>query len=107
MKLKNVLAVTILAALGALVGDSQIKTITVRAGGSSVLITLADVSLTCAATYLFPGQTTTCTVTLNASAGTGGYTIPGYSVDAPLVLSPLTLVVPEGAKTATFTVSRP
>jgi len=51
-----------------------------------------------------PGESTTCTVTMNQPAGTGGFSAP-ISVSAAGLTLPASVVVPQGQTTATFVVT--
>jgi trimeric autotransporter adhesin len=68
------------------------------AGGGTVLIS----GLTCNPTSLGPGSVSTCTVTLNAAAPTGGSNVKLTTNTAWLTV-PASVTVAGGATTATFT----
>lgn len=85
------------------------NSVTVRLGTRTWSFTLpvAIVGMSCDKTALLPGESSTCTVTLDSPAPAGGFTVAPYAADAPLVLSPAALTVPANAISATFTVTRP
>lgn len=56
---------------------------------------------------IMPGESSHCVVSISGQAPAGGFTVTPYTADAPLTLSPVTLVVPAGQVSVTFTVSRP
>lgn len=54
------------------------------------------------------GETMTCTVTIPVPAPGGGYLVSPYSADPPLLVNPTgVLVVPAGATSVQFSVTRP
>lgn len=97
------------AALGGADGARGQNTVSVNIGGKSWTFSLnpSVAKLSCDKTALSPGDSSTCTISLDLPAPAGGWTITPYTADSPLVLSPATLTVNAGATTATFTVSRP
>lgn len=62
-------------------------------------------ALSCDKTELEPGESSTCTVTLNRAARVGGFLV-GITMPAELS-GPTTILVPAGQNNATFTVTRP
>jgi hypothetical protein len=61
--------------------------------------------LTCAPLRLFPGETTTCTVNLSQAAPASGTEVLLSSTSNTLIPTGAPLIVPAGAKSATFTVT--
>lgn len=86
---------------------AQLISVAIRIGGKSWSFNLLPsvATLTCDKTGLAKGESSVCTVTLDAAAPTGGYTTP-VSVDLPLT-APATATVAAGQTTATVVVTRP
>jgi hypothetical protein len=82
-------------------------TSTLKVGGKTWPLALLPsvATLTCDKTALAPGDSSTCTLTLDMNAPSGGFTLP-VSVDAPLT-APTTVTLAAEQKTATLIVARP
>lgn len=73
----------------------------------SIPAPLSVTNLSCDKSVLNVGETSYCVVTISGIAPAGGFAIPDYHADAPLVLSPTALVVPVGGTVIQFSVTRP
>jgi hypothetical protein len=111
---------TLLVALAGAQHISAQNTITIHIGTqtSTFILPTNTTSLKCqnpdgslpqagASIVLLPGQSSTCTLTLDSPAPAGGFAVAPYAADSPLVLAPVSLTVPANAMTVQFTVTRP
>ncbi len=93
-------AIGLANALGASVAAASVPVTTTA--GSVNIGSLPSVSgLSCAATVLLPGNTTSCTVTLGMAAGVGGTTVQ-LSSNSTSITVPTSVTIAAGSTTGTF-----